>query len=34
MNDDRKTDKQIENKGDGGGHLILMPYKEGYRLKQ
>ncbi len=34
MNDDRKTDKQIENKGDGGGQLIFMPYKEGYILKQ
>lgn len=34
MNDDRKTDKQIENIGDGGGQLMFMPYKGGYILKQ
>ena len=34
MNDDRKTDKLIENLGDGGGQLMFRPYKEGYILKQ
>jgi len=34
MKDDRKTDKIIENTGDGGGQLLFMPYRNGYVLKQ
>ena len=34
MNDNKKTDKMIENMGDGGGKLVFASYKEGYIFKQ